>query len=134
NISEAIALVDAQGIVRYISPASERILGYSSAQRIGNSVLSNIADAESASTLQTALNELRAEPQAIRSFILQAKHKDGSARWLEATATNLLDFDSVQAIVVNYRDVTERIHAEKEREKYIEELGKQNAERERFTY
>src|SRR6185436_18728739 len=49
-------------------------------------------------------------------------------------ATNLLDFDSVQAIVVNYRDVTERIHAEKEREKYIEELGKQNAELERFTY
>ena len=40
----------------------------------------------------------------------------------------------MQAIVVNYRDITERVNAEKEREKYIEELGKQNEELEQFTY
>ena len=35
NISDAIALVDNQAIIHYITPAAERILGYSSAERIG---------------------------------------------------------------------------------------------------
>ena len=134
NISDAIALVNAEGIVYYLSPTSERILGYSASERIGLSAFDNILDPSDVSNLKSIFGELQAEPQATKSFTLQARHKDGSQRWLEATATNLLDLDSVQAIVVNYRDVTERIHAEKEREKYIEELGRQNAELEQFTY
>jgi PAS domain S-box-containing protein len=134
NISDAIALVDEQAIIHYISPTAERILGYSSAERIGFSAFDNLAQAEDVRTLKHTLEKLQAVPNAKRSFALQARHKDGSLHWLEATATNLLDLPGVQAIVVNYRDVTERIRAEKEREKYIEELGKQNAELERFTY
>jgi PAS domain S-box-containing protein len=40
------------------------------------------------------------------------RHKDGSWRWMEASATNLLADPDVQAVVVNQRDVTERRHAE----------------------
>lgn len=134
NISDAIALVDEQAIIQYTSPAAERILGYSSAERIGSSALDNLARAKDVDTLRHALEKLQMEPGAKQSFALQTRHKDGSLRWIEATGANLLDLPSVQAIVVNYRDVTERINAEKEREKYIKELGKQNAELERFTY
>jgi len=134
NISDAIALVDENATIQYISPAAERILGYSSVERIGSSAFDNLARSEDVLTLQGAFAKLQAEPHIKHSFMLQARHKDGSLRWIEATAANLLDPASVQAIVVNYRDITERIHAEKEREKYIEELGRQNAELERFTY
>ena len=46
------------------------------------------------------------------NFISRLRHKDGSWRWTESTARNLLENPSVQAIVVNYHDITERKHAE----------------------
>ncbi len=38
--------------------------------------------------------------------------RDGEYRWLEGTATNLLDNPNVAGIVINSRDVTERLRAE----------------------
>jgi PAS domain S-box-containing protein len=38
----------------------------------------------------------------------RAQHKDGSYRWIESMTTNLLADPDAQAIVVSYRDVTER--------------------------
>src|SRR5207249_508789 len=40
------------------------------------------------------------------------RHKDGSWRWIEYTATNLLTDPTIAAIVFNFRDITERKHAE----------------------
>jgi signal transduction histidine kinase len=42
-------------------------------------------------------------------------HKDGSWRWIELTRSNLLGEPSVQAVVFNFRDITERKQAEAER-------------------
>jgi PAS domain S-box-containing protein len=49
-----------------------------------------------------------------RSASLQARyrHKNGSWRWLEGVGTNLLANPAVHAIVVNYRDITERKQTE----------------------
>ena len=52
NISDAIALVDANAIVHYMSPAAERILGYSNSERIGFSSFANLAQAEDGNTLR----------------------------------------------------------------------------------
>src|SRR5260221_12955781 len=40
------------------------------------------------------------------------RHRDGSWRWVDSAATNLLHEPGVQAVVVNARDVTERKQAE----------------------
>jgi PAS domain S-box-containing protein len=134
NISEAIALIDGEGVVRYISPAGERMLGYPSAQRSGQSVFDNILTPWDVAGVQVIFRELKAEPQKAKSYVIQARHRDGSARWLETTAVNLLNLESVNAIVFNYRDITDRIRAEEEREKYVQELGRQKEELERFAY
>jgi len=134
NISDAIALVDANLAIQYISPAAEHILGYPNSERIGSSALENLARPEDVETMQDVIEKLLTNPAEKRFFMLQARHQDDSLHWIEATATNLLDLPSVHALVVNYRDITERIHAEQERERYIDELGRQNAELERFTY
>ena len=108
NISDAIVLVDVQGIITYLSPAAERILGFSTAELIGMNTFDRMTQPDDAVRVQHLFGELQAEPQTSKSFELQARHKDGSLHWLEATATNLLDLPSVQAIVVNYHDITER--------------------------
>jgi len=46
-----------------------------------------------------------------------ARHKDGSWRWIESTTRNLLHEPGVQAVVVNFRDITERKLAQAERER-----------------
>ncbi len=42
--------------------------------------------------------------------------KDGSWRWFEARSVNLLDHPAVGGVVSNFRDVTERMEGERERE------------------
>ncbi len=48
-------------------------------------------------------------------------HADGRWRWIEATATNLLEEPSVGAIVVNRRDVSAEIEAQQLLEKRVDE-------------
>src|SRR5207249_7373054 len=46
--------------------------------------------------------------------ILRALHKDGSWRRLEAVGVNRLDDPAIRAIVVTYRDITERQRTERD--------------------
>jgi PAS domain S-box-containing protein len=52
-------------------------------------------------------------PAQHKDFQLRLIRKDGSLRWTEGTAINLLDDPGVGGIVLNYRDITERKQAEK---------------------
>ena len=42
------------------------------------------------------------------------RHRDGSWRWIETVATNLLDLPSVRAVMGVYRDVTARVQLEEQ--------------------
>ena len=90
NISDAIALVDIDGKLQYLSPTAERILGYTATERIGLSAFDNIVSPDHVAAVRQIFSELPAQPRPSRSLELQARHKDGSLRWLEMTATNLL--------------------------------------------
>ena len=82
--------------------------------------------------------EIQATNEAIRRGATHVplryhKKKDGTIFPVEITAAQFSVAD--KAIQVAFvRDITTRLRAEKEREAYIEELGRQNAELERFTY
>lgn len=52
------------------------------------------------------------EPAGTISGRLRHRHKDDSWRWLEVTGTNLLGEPEVEAIVINYVDITEQKHKE----------------------
>jgi PAS domain S-box-containing protein len=45
---------------------------------------------------------------------MRLRHKDGSWRTLEAVGSNLVHNNVVEAVIVNYRDITERKRAETE--------------------
>ncbi|HEV8538630.1 MAG TPA: PAS domain S-box protein, partial [Bacteroidota bacterium] len=54
--------------------------------------------------LRLLLHKLRESVTVVYRF----RHQDGSWRWMEGVGTNMLDEESVRAIVVNTRDITER--------------------------
>jgi PAS domain S-box-containing protein len=108
NSYEGIALLDAKGEVIYYSPSNEQITGYTSRERQGQAGLSNV-HSDDRELIRNSLVELAQVPgQLNNSRIYRIRHKDGSWRWVEGIAKNLLSEPSVRAIVVNIRDVTEQ--------------------------
>ena len=107
NALDIITILDADGTIRYESPAIERILGYQEDELVGRQTFELIHPDDLPSAYDTFLRILEA-PQVSPTIEFRFRHKDGSWRWLEATRTNLLSDPAVGGIVVNSRDVTER--------------------------
>lgn len=117
NASERIAILDADGTKRYESPASRRVLGYEPAELAGTNAFEGIHP-EDREPAWDAFTEALQEPGGQRRAEYRYPHKDGSWRWFDALATNLLDDPSVRGVVINSRDFTDR--------KRVEELLRQS--------
>jgi len=104
--SEGIVLMDTSGVLRFVSTSTSRLIGYAPQELAGRSMLDLIHPDDRDGTA-AALATLAQRPKETVTTAFRAGHKDGSWRWIEATATNLLGDLAVQAIVGNFRDVTE---------------------------
>ncbi len=111
NSGDGISLITAEGTILYDSPAVTRILGYASQERIGRNVFDFMHPDERQSA-EDLFRQFAQKPGATMNLQVRFRHKDGSWRWLEGVRSNLLADPTIQAIVVNYRDITERIRAE----------------------
>jgi PAS domain S-box-containing protein len=111
NSSDGIALIDAEGNVLYSSPAISRILGYSLDEVIGVNVFA-VMHPDDVMEGRTRFAATLTDPSALVNVPdLRYLHSDGTWRYLEIIRTNRLDDPAVRAIVVNFRDVTERRNA-----------------------
>lgn len=52
----------------------------------------------------------------------RARSRTEDWRWVEATATNMLNDPAVEGVVINYRDVTERIEAQRDAQRLLDLL------------
>jgi PAS domain S-box-containing protein len=109
--TDAIALLDAQGVILYASPSTETVIGYTPEEFVGRNGFDGVHPDERP-RLETLFSELLTEPGKARTAEFQYQHKDGSWRFLEASGNNRLDDPAVRAIVCNYRDVTQRNEAQ----------------------
>ncbi len=111
NSLEGIAILNEDWTIRYESPSAERLLGYELGELIGKNSLEFIHpdDVQRAVKAFKALRKHTAQPVPASVRFL---HKDGTWHILEATANNLLHDPTVNGIVINYRDVTQRVKAE----------------------
>ncbi|MEA2594436.1 MAG: hypothetical protein QOF01_905 [Thermomicrobiales bacterium] len=113
HAADLITVVAADGTVRYQSPAIESLLGYRPEDRTGADGLAFIHP-EDLPQVHRELAAIATFPGATTTMELRARHRLGTWRWLEATATNLLHDPSVAGIVVNSRDVTDRRRLEED--------------------
>jgi PAS domain S-box-containing protein/putative nucleotidyltransferase with HDIG domain len=111
NAPDAIVLWGADGLSKYMSPSAERILGYAPEEVIGHDT-GELTHPNDLPAQLKIIGDLRQTPGKVVTTQYRLRHKDGSWRWLEGTLTNLLAEPSIQAIVFNFRDITERKQAE----------------------
>lgn len=111
NASDAFAILDAAGTVVYLSPASERVIGFTPEEMEGRPCFDPIHQDDQESATLT-FGEILSNPRGLYETILRARHKDGSWRWLQVSCTNLLTDPAVLGIVANFHDVTETKEAE----------------------
>ena len=107
NASDGVVVLGEDGLIRYESPAVERILGRRAAERVGQPIGSDIHPDDRA-TVERALVDLAAFSGLEARLEFRARHADDSWRTLESIAKNLLDDPAVGGVVINYRDITER--------------------------
>ncbi len=113
NSSDAITMLDAKGIAVYDSPAAPGMLGYAPEDWIGRDVFALIHP-DDLPKIRDLFQNLVETPGARVNSTFRVRHKSGSWLWIEMVATNLLSEPSMKAIVLNYRDITERKRAEQE--------------------
>lgn len=111
NSYDVINLVDASLKVIYRSPSAERVTGLTDEDIIGNSIYRSVHPDET--EIVTALiKEIFANPGKPIPCKIRSRHKNGHYLWFEGNITNLLHNKNVNAVLVNFRDVTESVLAE----------------------
>ncbi|HEV2846730.1 MAG TPA: EAL domain-containing protein, partial [Thermoanaerobaculia bacterium] len=111
NASDMICILDTEGVIRYKSPSHQRVLGRNPEEQVGQGMLEHVHP-EDRHVLEEALFRLVERPGDIVTAEYRLRHRDGSWRVLESTASNLLDHPAVAGIVLNSHDITDRKRAE----------------------
>ena len=111
NSADAIALVDADGTIRFVTDSIERLTGFPPAELVGQHAF-ELVHPDDQMRVHQAFLEALARPNVPVSLEYRARHKDGSWRDREVIGVNRLDDPDVRAIIVNYRDTTARRRAE----------------------
>lgn len=112
NASDGVVLFDAGATLQYVSPSTARILGFGRSELIGR-IAYEFVHPDDAEHLKETFAQVVREPAAFLPARFRVRHQDGTWRWIESVKANMLADPAVQAIVANFRDITERIEVER---------------------
>lgn len=114
NASDMISRLSTEGIILYVSPACESLLGYSPEELTGTTAL-NFVDKNDREVVSDHFFG-KTNQDEINTVSFRAIHKNGEYLWLETSSRAILDPKTSKVIEVQTasRDITERKNAEKE--------------------
>jgi len=111
--SDVVTVVDRLGNVAYQSASSQRVLGYDAEELVGRS-LCELMNRSDARAFLEALAQAASESLRIHTIHTTWRHATGRECRVEVTITNLLDNADVAGLVLNSRDVTDRVVLEEQ--------------------
>jgi two-component system, cell cycle sensor histidine kinase and response regulator CckA len=111
NASDLITVVNAEGMIRFQSPASERVLGYRPAELLNRSCFEFIHPDDHARGRASIQRVLR-DPIPASPIEYRVRHKGGTWLVMQSIGRQLPAEGFESVLVVNSRDVTAQKHLE----------------------
>ncbi|HEV2993003.1 MAG TPA: EAL domain-containing protein [Acidimicrobiia bacterium] len=111
NSHDLLSIYDDTGRFVFASPSHERVIGYTPDELLGRQAIELVHPAEREAVAQAFAGQIleHRPPVPLEHRI---RHRDGSWRWVESIAVNLLDDPAISGVLVDGRDVTDRRRAE----------------------
>ena len=110
---DGIVLLNEQGNFKFVSPSAKIMFGFSvSEEMTGNPV--QYTHPDDLPLVLPELGRILEDPAYVPTLQYRFSDKNGNWKWVESTFSNLLADPSVESIVINFRDITERKQAEDE--------------------
>ncbi|HXM80935.1 MAG TPA: ATP-binding protein [Burkholderiales bacterium] len=119
--SDGVILTRPETGIFYASPGLERVLGYT-IDDLREREPYELVHPDHAEATRSSRSQMMHSPGKVVTIETMVRHKDGSWRWIENTVSNLLEEPSVRALVMNFRDITERKLADAERSRLEQRL------------
>ncbi|GAB4212879.1 MAG: PAS domain-containing sensor histidine kinase [Roseiflexaceae bacterium] len=109
--SDALMVLEPNAVVRFASPALERVLGYPLDRFIG-SYPGDLIHPDDRQHVSQARKRLIATSGEMIMLSARVRHRDGHWVWLEGGAVNMLDNPNIGGLIVALRDISERRNLE----------------------
>jgi diguanylate cyclase (GGDEF)-like protein/PAS domain S-box-containing protein len=113
NASDAVVLVDRDGVVTDASPAVGRVLGVDGSDLVGRPI-ARLVHADDTERIRTFIEDVAAGRPVTQPFEWRLWDVAGVWRQVETVAANLLDDPAVGQIVLTTRDIRERKSLERQ--------------------
>jgi two-component system cell cycle sensor histidine kinase/response regulator CckA len=104
---DAVVVFDANGVIQWANPATVDVLGHQPDDIVGLQA-GDLVEPDDRAAWQALVAKLFDDPAAPVRGAFRYRQKDGSVRWAEGVARNLLREPRVGGILVHYRDVSAR--------------------------
>ena len=109
-------IIDENGIIKYISDTSQKVINYNPGSMIGKSVY-NYYDHDEAAYLKGLIHSAMENKESPETGIITFGRKTEKPIYLEVHIQNFLDHPIIQGLVLDFRDVTDRIIMQRKIEK-----------------
>lgn len=133
NSTDGLALLNKEGDIIEMSSTARKILGYPATEVIGINT-PGFLHPEDVRKIFKLFSAVVNETNKVLEADFRVLSPQGGYSWLETNFHNLLHDTAVNAVVLNFRDITSRKKNEAERKQLISELTKSNAELKQYTY
>ncbi len=110
--SDVTLVADDSGELRYVTPSVSQILGYER-DELMNTIGEDVVHPDDLVVTADQRRRLRELPGARERFTLRIRDAEGRWRWFSTTGTNCVDDPDIRGIVVNLREVTTEMDAER---------------------
>ncbi|HYH18805.1 MAG TPA: PAS domain S-box protein, partial [Azospirillum sp.] len=112
NSTDVTAVVSRQGVFLFVGEAVAGVFAYRPEELVGRAMADFVHADDRTLALERIAVRAAAPQGSAGTTTFRMRHADGRWRTVEATGYNQLDDPEIEGIVVNIRDITERVEAE----------------------
>ena len=112
HCSDAVLVVDRDGVLRYASASLSRMFGYDPAELVGTNLVELVHPDDRADAMGALARSNTSATGPLPRKVLRSRHGDGTWHWVEMSSYNLVDDQHLQGYVVTVRDLRDELNAE----------------------